>query len=215
MELRKLKKLAYKLKAVEDTGIGGEAESAHARLDELLTREGYTRADIFGSDSTRVFHMTTLNECSRILEKVIRSVNADSEIVVEEYKTKTGEKDKNKVTVKVLLSNEDYAEVVNKYRFFWKAYNEERELLFSAFLNRHGNYFVPERKAKNEEGGGYGSRFGGGDAEEIIQHKLEVFNPKELKRVSVIMSALKPLQYLKKSQESFVKYFKTLGKGDR
>ena len=42
MELKKIKKLAYKLKALEDNGIGGEAESARQRLDELLkkTKEG-------------------------------------------------------------------------------------------------------------------------------------------------------------------------------
>ena len=116
--------------------------------------------------------------------------------------------------MKAVLSNEEFDEVMHKYRFFWKEYNLEREVFFSAFLNRHGNYFVPERKADKQEGGGGYGGFGAGDAEEVMHHKVEVLTSRDLKRVSVIMSALKPLTYLKKSQEKFVQYFKKLGRGE-
>jgi hypothetical protein len=48
---------------------------------------------------------------------------------------------KTKLIIEVTLTDLEYKEVRQKYKFFWRAYNRERKLLLSAYINRHWSYF--------------------------------------------------------------------------
>jgi hypothetical protein len=140
MSKEKIIKLAKKLKALAERGIDGEKSNAKDKLDALLKK--YDLAEYQITDGLRTFERTTLNEGSVILERIIKSVNPEAQIMVKKIKTK--------LIIEVILTDIEYKEVRQKYRFFWRAYNRERKLLLSAFINKHWDYFTSNQN-------GYGS----------------------------------------------------------
>jgi len=130
MNREKIIKTAKKLKALADRGVGGEKESARKKLDALLKEHGLEESQLV--DGLRVFERTTLNEGSVFLDHIIKSVNPDAKINVKQNKTQ--------LLVEVVLTDIEYKTVRQRYKFLWRAYNRERKLLFSAFLNKHHDY---------------------------------------------------------------------------
>ena len=139
MNKEKAIKLAKKLKALAERGVHGEKNSAQEKLDALLKEHGLELYQI--EENMRTFERTTLNEGSVILERIIKSVNPDTKIIVKQHKTK--------LIVEVILSDIEYREVRQKYKFFWRAYNRERKLLLTAFFAQHQDYFTTEVRPKN------------------------------------------------------------------
>jgi hypothetical protein len=196
MEFEEIKKKAEKLKALADRGERGERDNAREQLEKLLKRHGLSREDVFGHEINRVFIVTTLNESSKILEKVIRSINPKAVMSVEQ--------NKSKLTIKVALSDAEYIEVKQKYLYFWRSFNEEKQLLFSAFLNKHSQYFIPEMKPTKGNGGKDRNQPPPPppDLEPPSPNggKAEVLSNKEIQRVIKMMGALRDLQYTKSSK---------------
>ena len=136
MKRSKLKKLIKKLKALAERGVGGEAVNAQSKLDALLKKHNIKLDDV--SEFLRIWELTTLNESSVILEKVIHSVAPDSTINVK--------RNKSRLTIEVALSDEEYMEVKDKYRFIWAGYNSERQTFIAAFFNKNSSLFIPDFK---------------------------------------------------------------------
>lgn len=143
MNKEKAIKLAKKLKALAERGIEGEKNNARVRLDALLKQYGLEEYQII--EGLRTFERTTLNEGSVILERIIKSVNPDAQIMVKQFKTK--------LILEVILSDIEYREIRQKYKFFWRAYNRERKLLLTSFFNRHYAYFSTIKISSSAHGG--------------------------------------------------------------
>lgn len=123
-------KLAKKLKALADRGIDGEKNNARERLNSLLKEHGLEEYQI--ADGLRTFERTTLNEGSVFLTHIIKSVNPDARINVKQRKTQ--------LIMEVVLSDIEYKEVRQKYKFFWRGYNRARKLLLASYINKHWDY---------------------------------------------------------------------------
>lgn len=192
MNPSKLKKLIRKLKELADKGVGGEAHNAKRKLDELLEKSGLKLDDVH--EQVRTWELTTLNEGSVILEKVIKSIVPDAKIKVEQFKSR--------LTLEVSMSDIDYQEAVYKYRFIWSAYNQERQLFLSAFQNKNAHLFMPERK--NNHHAPVSGAMPPPPPPSMPPVKLnageQAMATEEQKRVGMIMSALRFWKYVKTSR---------------
>lgn len=186
----KIIRLAKKLHALAEGGIEGEAESAKRQLDRLLERHGLELGEI--CDITRQFEMTSLNESSTILDRVIKSVAPKAVIHVEQHKSR--------LTIKVALSDIEYKEIKQKYAFFWKAYNEERKILLSAFLNKNYKFFMPESKLNKNNS--KEKIFSPDDIPRDIDEDKTIvpMNNREISKMEKMMMALNDLNYTKTSK---------------
>jgi hypothetical protein len=196
MNEHKLRKRIKKLRALVERGVGGEADNARRLLDELL-KEHQMELEDFG-EQVRTWEMTTLNEGSSILEKVIKSVCPEAVITVKQYKSR--------LLIEVPLSEIHYQEIKQKNLFFWRAYNEERKYFLSAFFNRHAEYFIPLRKDKPKENPNPTGADGKDKPpppppppppplQDVPDTPVDPMTMWERKRVSIIMSALRWLKY--------------------
>jgi hypothetical protein len=186
-EFMKVKDKAYKLHALAERGDGAEAENAKTRLAELLVKHELDFKDVFGNESPRVFHVHNKNEGGVLLKKIIASVSPFAKIHVSDVKGGVA-------TITATLSDEEELEVKEKMRYFWEAWNQDKALFFSAFLNKHGNYFVPS--IINDEGEKV-------PMEEEIEEPKEgqkespKLSPSELSDVHKLMQVLKFRYYTK------------------
>lgn len=191
MKKEKVIRLAKKLKALADGGVEGEAKSARKRLDVLLLKHGMTLDEI--GEVIREFEMTTLNESSSIMEKIIKSVAPKAKI--------HSEKNKSKLIIKVALSDIEYKEIKQKYAFFWKVYNEERKLLLAAFFNKHFRYFIPEVKLKTDRPLRPNAPPPPNLPRDIDESEdIVPMNMEEIVRMSKMIQALKDVYYMKTSK---------------
>lgn len=133
MSKEKVIKLAKKLKALAERGVEGERDSAREKLSSLLKEHSLDEHLLV--EGLRIFERTTLNEGSVILERIIKSVSPESKITVRQHKTQ--------LMIEVVLSDIEYKEVRQKYKFFWRGYNRLRKLLLTAYFNKHYAYFNP------------------------------------------------------------------------
>ncbi len=124
--------LAKKLKALADRGVGGEKDSAIEKLETFLKEHGLEEYQL--SDVLRTFERTTLNEGSVILERIIKSVKPDAQLMIKTIKTK--------IIIEVELTDIEHRRIKQKYKFFWRAYNKERSSLLTAFFNVHISEFT-------------------------------------------------------------------------
>lgn len=168
--------VAKKLKALRDKGAGThEGENAGRKLQDIIRKYGLDEND-FLQELPRTFERTTLNEGSTLLKRIIESVAPDAKVTVTQ--------DKTRLFIKCPLTDAEHMEVSRKYAFFWKAYNEERQLFLTAFLNKHHSHFMSEAELKrwkdeeernNWEGNGGKPPAGNPDAQ---NPKSSIPNPK-------------------------------------
>lgn len=143
MNREKAIKLAKKLKALSERGVEGERSSAKKKFDAIVDKYGLLPDDI--GDTMKIFERTTLNEGSVILEHIIKSVVPDAKIFVKQIKSK--------LIIECEMSDIEYREVNQKYRYFWKNYNKGRKLYLSAFVNKNFQYLKPAKKHESKYGG--------------------------------------------------------------
>jgi hypothetical protein len=135
MSREKAIKLAKKLKALAERGVEGEKDNAKEKLVALLKEYNLEEHQI--SDGLRTFERTTLNEGSVMLERIIKAVNPNAQIMVKQISSK--------LILEVILTDMEYIEVRQKYKFFWRAYNRERKLLLTSFFNKHYSEFTSNK----------------------------------------------------------------------
>jgi len=189
MKQSKLKKLVRKLKALVEKGVGGEAETAKKKLDELLEKHGLKLDDIH--EHIRIWELTTLNESSVILEKVIKSICPDAVINVKQHKTR--------LTIEVAMSDVDYQEVKYKYRFIWGKYNSVRQEVLTACLIKNSHLFVPERKNNKPTPSSDGEKPPPMPPINLKAGEVPM-STEEQRRVGKLMSAIEVWEYIKTSR---------------
>lgn len=130
----KLLSKARKLKALADRGIEEEKESAKRFYKDFIDKHGISEGDINPEHYNRVFRIKS-REYEVLLSHIILSVNPYINI------------NKKRSEYKVVLDDADYVEVIERVDFFYRAFNKEKELFFSAFMDRFGSNFLPDEES--------------------------------------------------------------------
>jgi hypothetical protein len=119
--MSKIIQLAKKLKALADRGEGGEKINAQKMLDDFLVKHKINIDEIEGEKKKRRCFNVKANQ--RVF---FRQIVAN--VVGRVSKTMDG----NRYYIDV--SDSDYAEISLKFDFYWKLYQEELEIFYSAFI---------------------------------------------------------------------------------
>jgi len=136
-DLEKVMSMARKLKELSERGVDGEKEAAETKYKAYLIKHDLNDSDINPEMNKRIF-VAKDSEYKDVLLNVILSINPytrhnDTQTAIECY-----------------LDQEDYAEVVKKYEYFSKLLSVEKELLITAFLSKHKDFFEPDAQAKKK-----------------------------------------------------------------
>ena len=125
-------KLAKKLKALADRGVGGEKDNAWQMLKDLMAKHGLTMEDIEGPKrEQRLFTFET--DQARIFGQVITHIMG-RECQVFGHKRK-----KNALFTE--CTNAEFLALQATFEFYWRVYKEELHVFTTAFI--HQNNLLP------------------------------------------------------------------------
>lgn len=137
----KILKLARKLNALAERGVGGEKESAQTQLERIMKKHGLSYDDINGTEI--ISQVFTVGKYRRLFIQVVVSVSSDIKIFGHKG-TKT----------KIILdcTAEEMIEVQSKFEFYKKAYQREfkdyESTFFEAFVQKNQLYSNAEPEEK-------------------------------------------------------------------
>lgn len=133
--------LLRKIKALADKGVGGEKETAQERLQFLMKKHGISYDDI--SDTVRkTFKIRLRKEDFRLFNQILGNV-CGNRTNYEFHRTKyfpTGFFD----SYEVKCTDSQWLEVNAKFDFYLKAYKDNLELMYSAFIHKNNLYVERE-----------------------------------------------------------------------
>ena len=138
-ELDKIKQTIAKVKALAEQGFEGERESAKFLLDKLLKKHNITLDDIENLEVKRreIKYTKKIQESSMILAQCIFSVAGKVEIHAV-----------NKKYLQIVeLNDEDYIEVILKYKYYIELFKKQKVLFVQSFLHKNSLF----RKMSPEE----------------------------------------------------------------
>jgi len=139
--------LAKKLYALAQQGIGGEKENAEEMLERIMKKYNLTLEDL-EIETKKVFIYSYKNkEQKKFLMQVLSNVLGRNFRCRELYTSGNH----MKYEISLHITDLQHVEISEKYYFFWKAYQEELELFYSAFIQRQKLYSKPEPKKETEE----------------------------------------------------------------
>lgn len=137
--------LAKKLNELSKRGESGERDNAKAKLeafmrlngitDEMLESDEKKERLFYVSDAERQFFMQVLSSvCGKIDVYGVR-----------------GEENKKTKTIMATMTDAEYIEVYEKFKFYWHKYNEDLKVFYSAFIQRNELYVKPDPNAEEKE----------------------------------------------------------------
>lgn len=129
--------MARKLYELAQKGIGGEKDAAQKKFEEHLKKYKIHISEIDSSKNMRNFRVKS-DDDRFILGNVILSVNPYAELI------------KLTTIIKVSLDEEDFIEVVNRFKYFARLYKTEREMLQMSFMHKHKDFFQPDEYTRNK-----------------------------------------------------------------
>lgn len=142
---QKIINLARKLKALADRGVGGEKETAYHMLTRLMKQHGITFDDIDGIE--RVQHEFFVNDNQyKFFRQVVASV-IGAPFSVFHLK---GDRRKRKPRF-IDCTNAEAVEIQAKFDFFWRAYQEEENIFYRAFVQKNHLYTKPDNSDQESE----------------------------------------------------------------
>lgn len=129
--------MARKLYELAQKGIGGEKDAAQKKFEEHLKKYKIHISEIDSSKNMRSFKVKS-DDDRFILGNVILSVNPYAELI------------KLTTIIKVSLDEEDFIEVVNRFKYFARLYKTERQMLEMSFMHKHKDFFQPDEYTRNK-----------------------------------------------------------------
>lgn len=124
-DLDKIKELVNKVEALALRGVGGEKEAAKEKLKILLKKYGLALKELQSQRKTkRMFSLKNTGDCAVILDHIICDVDPKAKVWISPSIRK----------LTVWLNPEQFIEVSEKFRYFWKLYVKQKELFLHAFL---------------------------------------------------------------------------------
>jgi hypothetical protein len=137
-QLDDIKQKAKKLKALADKGVGGEKNNAKKMLDDYLKKHNLKLDDIDDSRFMRNIKVPNMHEARQMLIECVLSLVPDAKF----------QEDLTKKIVRVRLNDIDYLEVLDKFQYFWTAFQKDRQLLLISYFNRYKKFFIRELNIK-------------------------------------------------------------------
>lgn len=129
--------MARKLYELAQKGVGGEKDAAQIKFEEHLKKYKIHISEIDSSKNMRSFRVKS-DDDRFILGNVILSVNPYAELI------------KLTTIIKVSLDEEDFIEVVNRFKYFARLYKTERQMLEMSFMHKHKDFFQPDEYTRNK-----------------------------------------------------------------
>jgi len=128
---------ARKLLELSKRGVGGEKTNSQNKFKEHMEKYGLEMGEIDASSNTRKFRVKSLDDLI-IITNVILSVNPFTQTI------------QLKDAIKVDLDNEDYFEVIEKFKYFSKLHKIEKQLLMDSFFHKHKDFFQPDERTRTK-----------------------------------------------------------------
>ena len=138
----KLESKLKKLLALAERGMGGEKDNANRMLSKILTKNGLSVSDLLGEERCTCWLRYKGKLEKRLLLQIVVSVTNDPEINVWENK-------KKRECIGPDLTSAEKVEVELLFRVYRKTLNEEIDVMFAAFVNKHGIF--PKEKPDSSE----------------------------------------------------------------
>ncbi len=157
----KAKYKARLLKALADKGVGGEKTNAEKKLTEHLAKHGLSLSDIGSAVNLRRFR-TRSEENKTLLINTILSVNPFTKV------------SHHGGGVVADLDDEDFAEIKEKYKYFVKLYNQDKQIYMMAFFHVHKEAFQPDEYTRKK----WREKYTVNEDLQIAQIKTEEINNK-------------------------------------
>lgn len=141
-ELEKLNRIAKKLQALAERGEGGEKVNAQKAFDAFIKKHGLSIDELLGNNKTRRWF-----KVSKTKDKFFHQVAAS--VLGGKFSTFTRPSLKGMVGID--LTAEEFVEVESRFDFFWRAYQEDLEVFYSAFIQRNKLYAKPSDDELRED----------------------------------------------------------------
>mgnify|MGYP000293555073 CR=1 FL=1 len=131
--------LAKKLKALADRGEGGEKDNAAELLDKLCKKHNIDMADLDDKTMKERTFLVDYNDTARqffiqVLCHVIGRERVRDGLLG--WKRKN-EKDKTKKSYFIQTTDLEYLEISAKYDFYYRKYQEDLAIFYSAFIQKN------------------------------------------------------------------------------
>ncbi len=136
MNDEKILDLAKKLKALAEQGVGGEKENATAILKSLMEKHGITLDSITEDVKKRRWFIVKTTQLKLIKQVVGSVIGGDFSYYV---------KQNIKTDIAFNLTDAEFIEIEAKFGFYWKKYEEDLRLFYSAFIQTNGLYAKPSK----------------------------------------------------------------------
>ena len=131
-----------KLKVLSEKGENCERENARAKMDAMLAKYKINWREIESSDELeREIPYGKSPDSQFVLLQVIWSVKSNVTILLPSKNS-----DVKKYNVKVVLSNSEYVEVLDKYKHFWAIYKKQKQNFKTAFCHKYSLYSKEPKK---------------------------------------------------------------------
>ena len=134
-----------KIKALADSGVGGERDNAQRILDELMQRFGITEEDL--ASESEDLHFFTISDPStksydwKLLSQLAMLINPDFKIMPinrEIRKMLRFHPGSRLCNIVMTCTRAQFVELTAKYTIYRKGWEENLETFFYAFLQRNG-----------------------------------------------------------------------------
>lgn len=137
-------KLAKKLKALSDRGVGGEKENATAMLIRLMGKHGITM-DMLTENEAIKHKFTVQVDQYKFWRQIVASVIGGSS--VNYIPTQKGKKR----SYFVVCTPQEAVEIQARFEFFYKIWAEELDVFYSAFIQTNRLYKKTSAEDNDEE----------------------------------------------------------------
>lgn len=135
--------LAKKLNELAKRGVGGEKDNATAMLNALMKKHKISMTDIEGEAVCRhYFSVNTQN--SQFFAQIVGNVNRD----LKNYRISG----RGKLNRMVECNVAEGVEIRAKFNFYWKAYEEDLNIFYSAFIQKNKLYRANDPDEELEPG---------------------------------------------------------------
>ena len=128
--MSKALELAKKLKALADRGEGGEKVNAQMQLERIIKLHGITIEQVEGEEKKWAYFKVSKTNRSLFIQVVSSVLN--------EVKTYSDSNRKGYVVLNCTAA--ESIEIRFKFDFYWKLYQEELDIFYTAFIHKNDIY---------------------------------------------------------------------------
>lgn len=138
--------LLKKLKALAERGVGGEKEGAQKKMEQLMKKYGIEDIDLL-EEKVEDYDFRYHDEIEKkLIIQIFYKVVPDFETKMYIYRYGKG----SRSMLGIACTKAQALQIQVEYEFYRELWKEEKELFFSAFLNKH-NIFGEQKNGSEEK----------------------------------------------------------------